>query len=418
MNKNNCIIPNTHKRLNEVHMLIHQVANNYFNPEAFRVNLNAAIQAIRNLTFALQAEKNSIGSEFDEWYLSWQNKMKKDKIMKWLNDLRVTIVHMKDLESSSVAKVKVYTYEQVLVEHCAIPIDLPNNIILQFLIENQFINPISSKLEMIVEVERKWVENSFPETELVSVLNYCFKFLYDLVEDAHEKFGVSLNECSISDSLHECEFIDGRLKCIEDFNEARRTSFSAGDLSIRKVRTESMQINDTITKKAIKRYGIKTETKKMNEKVLPEDGLFQLIIEQSKAVLKKDKYHRSMAFIFDNAGSPQMIGLEINDKSTKYIIMHKLAQLVRDNKSRALITIFETWVSQDLVGYNKEESLENVEDKRECLSISLIKNDGSQKHVNIFFKRNLMNTITFEEITENAVIEANAFRPIMEVWGY
>lgn len=87
MENNKCVIPNTHNRLNEVHMLIHQTANNYFNPEGFRVNLDATIQAMRNLTFALQAEKGSIGDEFENWYSEWQEKMKNDSLMKFTDEL-------------------------------------------------------------------------------------------------------------------------------------------------------------------------------------------------------------------------------------------------------------------------------------------------------------------------------------------
>ncbi len=79
--KNKCKIENTHKRLLESHRLWHQTLDNYFDPEAFRVYLNATIQALRNLTFALQNEKSEI-TGFDEWYTKWQDKMKKDSVMK------------------------------------------------------------------------------------------------------------------------------------------------------------------------------------------------------------------------------------------------------------------------------------------------------------------------------------------------
>ncbi|NLD48310.1 MAG: hypothetical protein GX660_14140, partial [Clostridiaceae bacterium] len=108
-----CLICNTHKRLTEAHRLWHQAFENYFNPEGFRVNLNATIQALRNLTFALQSEKTVIPN-FDDWYLNWQEKMKHDNILKWLNDSRVTIVHQRDLETKSVARVAIFNYSELL----------------------------------------------------------------------------------------------------------------------------------------------------------------------------------------------------------------------------------------------------------------------------------------------------------------
>ena len=55
-----CPIPAAHRRLKEAHLLWHQTLDKYQEPDAFRANLNATIQALRNVTFALQAEKHSI----------------------------------------------------------------------------------------------------------------------------------------------------------------------------------------------------------------------------------------------------------------------------------------------------------------------------------------------------------------------
>jgi len=55
-----CPIPTAHVRLSELHLLWHQAASSYYNPALFRANLNAAIQASRNVTFALQAEKANV----------------------------------------------------------------------------------------------------------------------------------------------------------------------------------------------------------------------------------------------------------------------------------------------------------------------------------------------------------------------
>lgn len=61
-----CPLPATHRRLAEAHLLWHQTLDNYQDPDAFRANLNATIQALRNVTFAIQSEKHAIAI-FDEW---------------------------------------------------------------------------------------------------------------------------------------------------------------------------------------------------------------------------------------------------------------------------------------------------------------------------------------------------------------
>ena len=62
-----CPLPNAHRRLSECHRLWHHAAETYDDPEGFRTQLNALLQALRNVTFVLQKEKRSI-PEFDAWY--------------------------------------------------------------------------------------------------------------------------------------------------------------------------------------------------------------------------------------------------------------------------------------------------------------------------------------------------------------
>ena len=52
--------------LEEAHRLWHRAAESYEDPEEFRMQLNALIQALRNVTFVLQKEKLKI-QDFDRW---------------------------------------------------------------------------------------------------------------------------------------------------------------------------------------------------------------------------------------------------------------------------------------------------------------------------------------------------------------
>src|SRR5690349_1236783 len=106
-----CPVPKSHRRLQEAHRAWHQAAHLYSDPDGFRVNLNAAIQALRNVTFILQSEKHNIPS-FDTWYPSWQQRMKEDNVLRWSVDARNRVVKQGDLETESVARVHVtFTWE-------------------------------------------------------------------------------------------------------------------------------------------------------------------------------------------------------------------------------------------------------------------------------------------------------------------
>ena len=72
-----CPIPVTHGRLDQAHILWHDTAKHYCDPHTFRTYLNATIQVLRNVTFALQSEKRNVPN-FDAWYETWQQRLRDD----------------------------------------------------------------------------------------------------------------------------------------------------------------------------------------------------------------------------------------------------------------------------------------------------------------------------------------------------
>lgn len=103
-----CPTPTAHARLREAHKHWHDALSEYQRPEGFRIALNACIQTLRNVTFALQKEKRLV-PEFDDWYSDWQSKMKQDFIMRWVVAARNQIVKAQDLETHSWAIVRFTT---------------------------------------------------------------------------------------------------------------------------------------------------------------------------------------------------------------------------------------------------------------------------------------------------------------------
>jgi hypothetical protein len=74
--------------------------NAYFEPYEFRVNLNSFVQETRNVTFILQKNKKDIPG-FEEWYSKWQERMRRDVLMKWAVESRNRITKQGDLETES-----------------------------------------------------------------------------------------------------------------------------------------------------------------------------------------------------------------------------------------------------------------------------------------------------------------------------
>jgi predicted membrane-bound spermidine synthase len=54
------------QRLDDLHRLWHQSADAYFDPDAFRVAIQSAIQTLRSVTFIVRTNK-AIIPDFDRW---------------------------------------------------------------------------------------------------------------------------------------------------------------------------------------------------------------------------------------------------------------------------------------------------------------------------------------------------------------
>lgn len=75
------------RRLFDAQTQWHSAMESYFDPNKFRISVNACIQELRNVTFVLQNNKQGI-ENFDDWYNPWQDKMRKNQSLKWLVSAR------------------------------------------------------------------------------------------------------------------------------------------------------------------------------------------------------------------------------------------------------------------------------------------------------------------------------------------
>ena len=185
-----CPTPMAHARINEAHRLWHQTSDNYDDPDGFRGNLNACIQALRSVTFVLQKEKSRI-HDFAIWYTGWQNRLKADTILNWLVDARNVIVKEGDLETRSRIRVAVlYNYlESPAFEMNVEPLTPTKVIATQ--IRSQAISKKMIK-NGLLRVERKWISINLPNTELLEALAHSYGVLSSLINDAHIFTGVAL----------------------------------------------------------------------------------------------------------------------------------------------------------------------------------------------------------------------------------
>jgi hypothetical protein len=217
-----CPIPETHDRLDECHYWWHQMARNYHEPANFRWSFGAFVQAARNVTWILQAEKSSF-DDFDDWYTRWQSRAKTNTILEWLNETRVTLTKRAALAPRSWARFRCL-FEQVdpgydpdEEEDLFVwlnPFKCTHAYIREGLVENHG-----------HEYQRSWEVAEIPDRELLDVCAEIYDLLAEIVVVAHSKVGASMKTVTRAEGdgeLRPAPSSNHRLPCMDD-TEAHRT---------------------------------------------------------------------------------------------------------------------------------------------------------------------------------------------------
>lgn len=116
MAKDDELLKKVEFNMNKLVSIFDSMASEYHNPTNFIANADALIQALRNFTFFLQSKKSDIPN-FADWYSPWQELMKVNPYMRFIVEMRNSIVKQGIDTAKSHALIILYTdYSQTLLE--------------------------------------------------------------------------------------------------------------------------------------------------------------------------------------------------------------------------------------------------------------------------------------------------------------
>jgi hypothetical protein len=358
-----CPTPTAHKRVEEVHHFWHECAAGYQDPEEFRVKLNACIQAARNVTFAIQKEGNLIPG-FDEWYPTWQEKMKSDPIMKWLNEARRRIVHEGDLETQSQAIVRLQigypdaarevaeglpqsfrrgvkedppqfevspmaTLDEILAEIDAIPL------------------PTRIRRESTISIERRWVDSELPDMELLDVLAHAYGFLNQIIHSAHKRAGIDhglmINIEGERVPVPELEAEGGRSPCMVTSRAMRTVNFHTekGTLATGG-KMWSIESDSVQEERAARRYGLHNVVQAETKPTSLID-LLPMYISIAQTIGHTGEEHGWFIFFFRGMTPVGREALLARDAADKRNLAQRIAEIVAINRIDGIIEVGEVW---------------------------------------------------------------------------
>ncbi|MED4854863.1 hypothetical protein [Bacillus atrophaeus] len=184
-----CKIKNTHDKFLEAHHFLFMMMQNYHYPDGFRYNMNAFIQALRNITFALQSEKRVIPN-FDLWYEEKQQWMKGNSLLRNFVESRNIVVKRGNLEIKSEAHIGLFKYRTPKLG-MLIPVNpfLPSEQLLELASEHYvglFIDEEHSSIGEQCGIQRRWIVDSIGDDEIVEQCLKAWKIIGSLLAEAHE----------------------------------------------------------------------------------------------------------------------------------------------------------------------------------------------------------------------------------------
>lgn len=424
-----CPLAKSHGRLHQAHRLWHILLDAYPRPDDFILHLNASVEGFRNVTFILQNEMKTIVPDADNWYTGWQDRMRADPIMRWLNDSRATVVHKGDLETYSTATVSIHAswYGPAEIVSFEVPPFLATEAIGKMLMSR--LNPPEDfQKEGVLEIERRWVEKRLPDWEILDALKHCYGVLSELLTDAHNRCGVEMRDTfGWEHAAVPTDHLEKSLPCMLTSQRERTALVHLGTGKILKLESKIVPCGDPeeLDKEA-KRYGLESLSKLFEATAaakpdLDRDSSFLRLaasfVEVGKKILVADGFHLTMAFIYTPDGKSEIFQLMPEDQQGKYLMVQQVADYVRQAGADQLLFITETWSAPDDVLAPGERPVESPSRTERLLFVAVTAR-GPERSCQwlVPFSRNESGEFEFEPTKEGWIGFPQFLAPVFAVW--
>ncbi|TIM30344.1 MAG: hypothetical protein E5Y63_11615 [Mesorhizobium sp.] len=412
----NCPLAGVDRRLEDAHQLWHRAEAEYFDPESFRLFAQNTIQTLRTVTWRLQNHKK-LFADFDAWYGPWQERMRADRLMKWLHDARTKIEHQGDLEIHSFIRAEIVaSYLSSEVPRMEVRAEL-------FATAKELLKGIpKDALEKHVlkngtlRIQRRWVENNLPNHELLDALAIVYGRTKEIVHDAHRKLGLPepMTVDSGTGEKFNAPALSWRMPCMIAHEARRELLISLADGSRLSFVPQTLTLreedkNELAQKTDLKLYRPMAE--KYDSVEAMSEGYFRMV----RQVFERDDYHQPMIFFFQGLKPLKFFGYEIQDRAQKYLMNRSLAQEALRYGADVVLMVNEAWIApMNEVG--PYEFAVDAPNRQEALTMVLVRKDGDLIHHQAMIIRENDKPVLGETgVTRNPATYTAA--PFYDAWG-
>lgn len=428
-----CPTPTTHKRLEAFHRAWHRCLDAYADPDEFAIEINNALQAARNVTFALQKEMKHT-SGFTEWYGTWQSVLRNDPVSRWSVEARNRVVKAGDLETRSTTRA--WEFDSYLAATAFVAHD--------FARDGTHINPtipvqtldslktIADRIVMTEElrransavaVERRWEDVELPGWELLDALGHCFGLLACLTADADVQFSqrrVRPNEDWYAPDRIGTEgwpMPEGAKPSCMVTSQNQRTTIlrlTEEDDPVGRGRTVPVAFDPDWAIRALERYGPIAEPPVDARSVL---DFVDTRVEMARVILQKDRDHAWTMSYYRDANLVHTEYLVARDRADKYQIALHVAEVARRLRANGVLEAGEVWMATaSRKDPNLPSDLSVVPGRQEGVMVSASTASGEHRSVIVNFRRSAFGIVTLGESVEMPTHVANSLLPLLESW--
>lgn len=176
-----CPVPDSHRRLDDVHAEWHDALDAYFDVHKFRRTYNSFLATVQSTIDTISRKKRVIpGGE--EKLRNWKTALSSDRFYKWGDKARNLVIHEADLSLHSVAWME-YTslHHDTITRRIDVDPETSNDDLLTAFLMG---SPEGIRTGLI-RISRMWVANSLPDTELLEAGTRLYRNVARLVASFH-----------------------------------------------------------------------------------------------------------------------------------------------------------------------------------------------------------------------------------------
>lgn len=266
----------------------------------------------------------------------------------------------------------------------------------------------------VLRIERRWVENSLPDHELLDAAAYAFGKLSIIVHDAHRQMGLP-EPAAVN--VHTGDAFTptptGRMPCMVHHGEMRALDFSLEDGSRLTAQMQPVPIKLSDAQEVADRYGVHPS------EVFGKSGDPEVVLRNAfsaaRRMFEKDGHHITIASLLRGGRVARVMPLAPRDQREKYLMMRLIAREATRVGADGVILISEAWWAPQEADKPYMRAVQSA-NREECLMATLVRREGRQVELMAMIERD-GDSVGLGDTTETSGGQLFMFAPLYRAWG-